>query len=74
MLKAIWFGIKDYINDIQHDKLLRKAERFNCKVKDKIIRFNKKKMYTDYIDAVTWKEGNVWHYIRQYIYTKRNSK
>lgn len=74
MLKAVWFGIRDYIKDVQHDKLVDKAEKkFHCKVLDAAIHFGAKKANINYIDAVTWKEGSVWHYIRQYMFTVRNS-
>lgn len=58
-MKEIILGIKDYIKDCQHDWLVRQIKKYYFLVESK-----------DETDGYwyplhSWKEGNVWHYIRQ---------
>lgn len=53
-MKHIILGIKDYCKDCWHDYVLIK-----------IWHRRDVKRYEDFGTYVTWKEGSVWHYIRQ---------
>lgn len=60
-MKNIILGINDYLKDIAHDKALVRYFGYcsDIKIQD----------YNDFSDVwhrpTTWKEGSVWHYIRQ---------
>ena len=55
-MKYIWLGIKDYSKDVYHDWLVRQYKRFYTKREWLDEKVNK---------PIQWKEGSVWHYIRQ---------
>lgn len=76
MLRHILLGMKDYLKDVYHDRLVRDAKELGCKVQDSYIRYNSKNNKTSkyYIDAVTWKEGSMFHYIRQRHLTAKYTK
>lgn len=50
-MKCLWFGIKDYCKDCWHDWVLTRL--VNTYENEKIE------------EGWLWKEGNLWHYIRQ---------
>ena len=57
-MKCIWLGIKDYIKDKLHDYYVYK-----------LFCIHKRPMYIEQDDMLLplceWREGSVWHYIRQ---------
>lgn len=60
-MKYIWLGIKDYLRDIRHDRMVAYIEdnyyQFVCEdIGDEKFEF---------VRAPYWKEGNLWHYIQQ---------
>lgn len=61
MMKYIFQGIKDYCKDCWHDFLFRHLLKFYKKC---AIFFISNKTGTR-SDLSFWKEGNLWHYIRQ---------
>lgn len=60
-MKYIWLGFKDYCKDCWHDFLLEHLFRFYKKC---VIFFIPDKTGVRQ-DLAFWKEGSVWHYIRQ---------
>lgn len=58
-MKEIILGTKDYIKDCWHDWLLKRIRKhyFLIEAKDN--------PRGDWYPLCEWKEGNVWHYIRQ---------
>ena len=52
-MKYIWFGIKDYCKDIWHDWLVWRYRNSFTKDSEKQG------------PPILWKEGNIFHYIRQ---------
>lgn len=69
-MKHILQGIGDYIKDCWHDFLLRHLCKFYKKC---VIFFISNKTGTR-SDLSFWKEGSVWHYIRQRKITKNHKK
>ena len=67
MIKDWILGLKDYLHDIQHDMIMRDAEKIGCKLQDHVIYLDTKKntKTSMWDDAMSWKEGNLWHYIQQ---------
>lgn len=60
-MKYIWFGIKDYIKDKRHDHyvyklfcIYRRPMYFTPAEDDEML-----------LPIREWREGSVWHYIRQ---------
>ena len=58
-------GIRDYIKDCRHDRLYNAV----TKEYDQWARIDDK-VYA-VVPGGTWKEGSVWHYIRQRKIAKR---
>lgn len=58
-MKYIYLGVCDYLLDVKHDKAIRKVEEFyvDIKVRDSFD--------GNFVRPHKWKEGSVWHYIRQ---------
>lgn len=72
-MKALWFGIKDYLYDVSHDRLIHKISRkYKQTVCDNISNTKKSK----YIESFEWKEGNIFHYIynRRLGFSNRNKR
>lgn len=67
-MKYIWLGIKDYLRDIRHDRIVDCIEcdyyQFVC---DDI---GEEKF--EFVHAPYWKEGSVWHYIQNRRIAKRS--
>ena len=62
-MKAIILGIKDYCKDCWHDWLFFRLQKLYKDPNCVLTYYN---IYTDeFHGTVSWKEGNVWHYIRQ---------
>lgn len=58
-MKYIINGIRDYIKDCRHDRLYTIATReYDQWIEDDVQKYA-------VIPAGTWKEGSIWHYIRQ---------
>jgi hypothetical protein len=58
-MKYIWLGIKDYCRDCWHDWLLTRL--VNTYDNEKI----EEGWFWKVCRVFPWKEGSVWHYIRQ---------
>lgn len=58
-MKYILLGIKDYLLDAQHDKVLKRMYKYytDIKVKDGLDNC--------WYNIHNWKDGSVWHYIKQ---------
>ena len=70
-MKYIWLGFRDYIRDCWHDWLL---DRLQATYPNATIYFYDHGYDAD-IETRHWKEGNLWHYIRQRkIAGKRKTK
>lgn len=69
-MKEVILGIKDYCKDCWHDWLLEHLFRFykNC-----VIFFIPDKTGARQ-DLSFWKEGSVWHYIRQRKIAKKRKE
>ena len=67
MIKDFILGLNDYLNDIVHDSMIKDAKKLGSRLQDEVTTFNSKtkKKTTKWIDAVSRKEGNLWHYIQQ---------
>lgn len=64
-MKYIWLGIKDYCKDCWHDWLVARLKKFGCVIYD-YMPAKHTELVSGYLEPVmTWKEGNLWHYIRQ---------
>lgn len=61
-VKDVIQGLHDYLKDCYHDKMIEDAEELGCVLYDTVT---KKKNNPIHIVATTWKEGNLWHYIKQ---------
>lgn len=62
-MKCIWLGIKDYCKDCWHDWLFFHLKKL-YKNPDCVLTYYN--LYTDKFNGtVSWKEGSVWHYIKQ---------
>lgn len=61
-VKDILNGIHDYVKDCYHDQMMRDAKELGCVLYDKVT---KKKSNGMHIVATAWKEGSMWHYIKQ---------
>ena len=61
MFKSIFLGIRDYCRDVYHDWLNRRALAIGSRVYDK----GDCDGVPIWFVAIDWKEGSVWHYIRQ---------
>ena len=59
-MSYIWLGIKDYCKDCWHDWLRNRLFAF-YKTPFTEIRVSDKR----YVHIMPWKEGSVWHYIKQ---------
>ncbi|MBR2247678.1 MAG: hypothetical protein IJ880_11785 [Bacilli bacterium] len=55
-------GIYDYVKDCYHDYLMQEAKSMGCVLYDKITKY---KQNTMHVPANRWKEGSMWHYIKQ---------
>ena len=60
-MKYIFLGIKDYCKDCWHDFLLEHLFRFYKRCPIKFISNQTGAL----LDMTFWKEGNLWHYIKQ---------
>ena len=67
-MKYIILGIKDYCKDTWHDWLLKHIKKYYylIEAKDRLL--------DDWYPIHEWKEGNVWHYIRQRKIAKSKQK
>lgn len=75
MMKYIWLGIKDYCKDCWHDWLANRLKKFGCKIYDYQPAKNTNLVSGYMIPFVSWKEGNLWHYIQnRRIATRRKKK
>lgn len=63
-MKPIFLGIKDYVKDCWHDYVLIPRWRREERTEDGWVLGK----------YVSWKEGSIWHYIRQRRIAKRNEK
>lgn len=67
-MKYIILGIKDWCKDTWHDWLRNRVMAYGGRVYDKAY-------YDDgsyiWYSSDAWKEGNVWHYIRQRKFAKK---
>ena len=61
-MKYIWLGIKDYCKDCWHDVCLFLVWKLHP-------RKNRRWQAGHY--GYYWKEGNLWHYIKQYKVVQR---
>ena len=61
-MKDIILGIKDYCKDCWHDWLVRRVSAYGGQVMERCS-YNRKNYRWE--KACYWKEGSVWHYIRQ---------
>lgn len=61
-MKYIILGIKDYCKDCWHDWLLKRLYNY-YKGKKQLSYFEPK--LDMYVCVNPWKEGSVWHYIKQ---------
>ena len=60
-MKEIILGIKDYLNDVKHDKMCL----YISKVFDQYVCDDVGDEDFEFVETPAWKEGSVWHYIRQ---------
>lgn len=67
-MKYIWLGIKDYCKDCWHDFLLRNLQKYYEGRPIKFISIATDRL----LDMGLWKEGNLWHYIKQRRLAKRS--
>lgn len=74
MVKSILLGIQDYMKDCFHDRVAADAEMMGCRLYEKVTYFDGNKTFNRWVSTVTWKEGNIWHYIRQRLYARKNKK
>lgn len=73
-MKNIILGIKDYCKDCWHDWLVARLKKFCCAIYD-YVPARHKDLVAGYLEpAMTWKEGSVWHYIRQRKLAKKGVK
>lgn len=63
MIAIIW-GICDYLSDCWHD--------YKIRYEYKHTKGNRRKW--EIVTTLLWKEGNLWHYIRQRRIAKRVKK
>ena len=72
ILKAIRLGVKDYCEDCWHDWHLRCLE----KAYGELPMFYMSENEDVWVAIIDWKEGNLWHYIKQakLIKRKENAK
>jgi len=63
-MKRIILGICDYFKDCRHDRLMKKAEKLNCKLYEPASRLFKKNI-VGYVVSSEWKEGPMIYYILQ---------
>lgn len=66
-MRYIILGINDYIRDCWHDWLINRVNAYGGKVMDKATYSNNTRKW---IEAFKWKEGNIFHYIKQRKYNK----
>ena len=66
-MKAIILGIKDYIKDCWHDWHLHCVEK---SIGNQPV-FFMSKAEDAWVAKTDWKEGSVWHYIKQRRLAKR---
>lgn len=57
-LKSIILGTKDYIKDTKHEHLCGKVAKIGCLVYENTTD-------GEWRQTSQWKEGSIWHYIRQ---------
>lgn len=63
-MKDIFLGVKDYCKDCWHDWLRNRVVAYGGKVYDRCYNLgDENKPY--WALSCSWKEGSVWHYIRQ---------
>ena len=55
-------GLYDYLKDCHHDRLVEDAMDLNCILYEKAKDVKGKEKL---IPSFYWKEGNLWHYIKQ---------
>ena len=67
MIKDWILGLNDYLDDIVHDAMIKDAKKLDSRLQDKVTTFDSKtkKKVTKWVDAISRKEGNLWHYIKQ---------
>lgn len=72
-MKTFLLALENYLKDCYHDKLIKEAKDLDCKLQDKIAKYNAKtgKITTNWKDAEIWKKGSVWYY---YKLIKANKK
>ena len=64
-LKSIILGTKDYIKDTKHEHLCGKVAKIGCRVYEETTD-------GEWRQTSQWKEGSIWHYIRQRRLAGRN--
>lgn len=65
-LQYVWWGVCDYVNDVRHDRDLER--RRNATDPNNV---NNWYAYNAWRRDFFFKEGNVWHYIRQRLVKRR---
>ena len=66
-MKHIWLGIKDYCKDCWHDWHLHCLE----KIYGELPMFYMAEDEDAWVAVIDWKEGNLWHYVKQRQIAKR---
>ena len=66
-MKQFFLALNDYLEDVYHDSMIKDAKKMGCRLQDKITKFDSKtkRKVTQWVDAQTWKEGNLWYYYQQ---------
>ena len=62
-MKYIWLGIKDYCKDCWHDFIRKETNRYGWNIREAVDYYKNGRV--KYVGVPVWKEGSVWHYIRQ---------
>ena len=67
MIKICFLGFRDYMKDLIHDLIMNDAKFIGCRLQEQAQIYNEKteKFTTKWVESVSHKEGNLWHYIQQ---------
>lgn len=78
LIKDIFLGLRAYLKDIKHDKILKKVINLgpNYRLQEKVtIIKDDGSIYKSYWEkAFFYKEGNLLHYIKQKRWSSKNGK
>lgn len=61
-MRNILNGIRDYIKDCWHDWLCKRVRAIDCRIFERVYCAPRK---LGWELSFEWKEGSVWHYIKQ---------